>query len=149
MTANHQTYILGQIYGYICHAHPHWSGVHNAYTKPMQAAVIAYMTAIKAGKVKPDDEYISARFNEIDPELEIENTNELQGVFTLGTLQYNRDIQRVISATGLTQEEIANKIGVTRLTVGRWYRGDVKCPADKQFEIELLAWQEDNKEVST
>lgn len=144
MTTNHQIYILGQIYGYICHAHPHWSGVHNAYTKPMTACTIAYMTAIKAGKVKPDDEYISARFNEIDPELEIPNTNELQSVFTLGTLQYNRDIQRVISATGLTQEEIANKIGVTRLTVGRWYRGDVKCPADKRFEIELLAWQEDN-----
>ena len=145
MTANHQTYILGQIYGYICHAHPQWSGVWDAHTKPMQAAVIAYMTAIKAGKVKPDDEFISSRLNEIDPELEIPNTQELQGVFTLGTLQYNRDIQRVISATGLTQEEIAKKIGVTRLTVGRWYRGDVKCPADKQFDIELLAWQEDNK----
>ena len=144
MTTNHQVYILGQIYGYICHAHTQWSGVHNAYTKPMQAAVIAYMTAIKAGMVKPDDEYLSPRFNEIDPDLEIENTNELQGVFTLGTLQYNRDIQRVISATGLTQEEIAGKIGVTRLTVGRWFRGDVKCPADKQFEIELLAWQESN-----
>lgn len=143
MTTNHQVYILGQIYGYICHAHPHWSGVHNAYTKPMQAAVIAYMTAIKAGKVKPDDEYISSRFNEIDPELEIENTQKLQGVFSLGQLQHSRDIQRVISATGLTQEDIANKIGVTRLTVGRWYRGDVKCPADKQFEIELLAWKEE------
>lgn len=147
MTANHQTYILGQIYGYICHAHPNWSGVYNAYTKPMTACTIAYMTAMKAGKVKPDDVFISSRFNEIDPELEIPNTQELQGVFTLGQMQYNRDIQHVISATGLTQEDIAKKIGVTRLTVGRWYRGDVKCPPDKQFEIELLAWQKDNKEV--
>ena len=136
MTANHQTYILGQIYGYICHAHPHWSGVHNAYTKPMTACTIAYMTAIKAGKVRPDDEYILSRLNEIDPELEIPNTQELQAVFTLGQMQYDRDVSRVIATTSLT-----------RLTVGRWYRGDVKCPADKQFEIELLAWQEDNKDV--
>lgn len=142
MTADHQTYILGQIYGYICHAHPHWSGVNNAYTKPMTACTIAYMTAIKAGKVRPDDEYISSRFTEIDPELEIPNTQELQGVFALGQMQYNRDIQRVISATGMTQEQIADKIGVKRLTVSRWFRGECKCPPDKQFEIECLAWEE-------
>lgn len=59
-------------------------------------------------------------------------------------IEIGKRIKQRREELGMTQEEIANKIGVTRLTVGRWYRGDVKCPADKQFEIELLAWQENN-----
>lgn len=147
MTAMHQTYILGQIYGYICHKHPHWSGVWNGYINPLNTCTIAYMTAIKAKVIKPDDEYISVRYAEVDSEYKQPADTELQAVFTLGTMQYARDIQRVIASTGMTHQQIADKLGVKVLTVGRWFRGETKCPADKQFEIELLAWQEDNKEV--
>ena len=121
-----QAYILGQIYGYICSKNPNWSGVHNAYT------------AMKAGVIKPNDPYISARFAEIDPETAIPNTPQVQSEFTRGQLNFRRDVRRLIEKTGMTQELLAKKLGVKPLTVGRWYRGESNCPEDKKFEIEMM-----------
>ena len=145
MTVKHQTYILGQIYGYITAAYPDWrfGGPTYPLIHPLNACTQALLGAIKARKIKVDDPYIMVRMAAIDAEYEQPVHNaELQGVFTVGQYQIHRDIQRVIAATGLTQQDIADKLGVKLLTVGRWFRGETKCPADKQFEIECLAWEE-------
>ena len=145
MTIKHQIYILGQIYGYITAVNPDWKfgGAMYPLIYPLNACTQALLGAIKARKIKVDDSYIMCRMAAIDAEFEQPVHNvELQGSFTVGQHQIHRDIQRVISSTGLTQEVIADTIGVKRLTVGRWFRGEVKCPEDKKFEVECLAWEE-------
>ena len=145
MTIKHQIYILGQVYGYIVAANPEWNfgGAMYPLIYPLNACTQALFGAIKNRKIKVDDPYIMARMAAIDAEFEQPVHNvELQGAFTIGQHQIHRDIQRVISATGLTQQDIADKLGVKLLTVGRWFRGETKCPADKQFEIECMAWED-------
>lgn len=145
MTVKQQTYILGQVYGYIKAVNPDWNfgGALYPLSYPLNAVTQALLAAVRNRKIKLDDPYISSRMACIEPTYEQPvHDVDLQGTFTVGQHHINRDIQRVIASTGMTQEQIAERLGVKPLTVGRWFRGEVKCPADKQFEIELLAWEE-------
>lgn len=138
-----QIYRLGQLYGYICEKHRHLeSTLHDRQTAlfPFKGFTVAFLTAIKAKAIKPDDTYIMLRVDYIDPEFPQDKPSSLdeQGIFVLGKMQRTRNTKTLIDHTGLTQAEIAEKIGVKPLTVGRWYRGETPLPEATRFEIEQI-----------
>lgn len=135
-------YRLGQVYGYICEKHGHWSSPAHDQTAalhPLQGVTIALMAVLRAKKIKLDDGYIMPRMASISPEIgEITCSLDEQGIFSLGKMQIHRDVKTLIEMTGLTQAQLAERIGVTALTVGRWYRGDVPISERGRFEIEEI-----------
>lgn len=138
-----QIYRFGQLYGYICQKHGNWSGsAHDQYAMlfPFKGFTTAFMAAIKSRAISPDDTYIMVRVDSIDPDFPQDKPLSLeeQGTWTLGRMQYKRDIKSLIDQTGLTQEQLAEKLGVTRLTVGRWYRGEGSPKAQAVFDIEEI-----------
>lgn len=138
-----QIYRLGQMYGYICQKHGNWSGAaHDQYAMlfPMKGFTVAFIAAIKSRAINPDDTYIMVRVNSIDPDFPQDSplSFEEQGTWTLGRMQIHRDVKSLIDCTGLTQEQLAEKLGVTRLTVGRWYRGEASPKTQAIFNIEEI-----------
>lgn len=136
-----QIYRFGQMYGYICQKHGNWSGAaHDQYAMlfPMKGFTIAFIAAMKSRAINPDDTYIMVRVNSIDPDFPQDKPLSLeeQGVWTLGRMQIRRDVKSLIDQTGLTQEQLAERLGVTRLTVGRWYRGEASPKEKAVFDIE-------------
>lgn len=138
-----QIYRFGQLYGYICSKNRHWSGsAHDAYAVlfPFKGFTAAFMAAMKAHVIEPGDVYISTRIDSIDADFEQDKplTIDEQGIWSLGRLQYKRDIESLIDSTGLTQAQLAERLGLTTLTVGRWYRGEVSPKEQARFEIEEI-----------
>lgn len=136
-----QIYRLGQLYGYICQKHGNWScPAHDQYAMlfPMKGFTIAFIAAIKLRVISPNDTYIMMRVNSIDPDFPQDSPLSLeeQGTWTLGRMQIHRDVKSLIDRTGYTQEQLAEKLGVTRLTVGRWYRGEASPKSQAIFNIE-------------
>lgn len=43
----------------------------------------------------------------------------------------------LLDSTGLSQQEIADKIGVAQKTISRWKNGEVSMPLDKAAELSL------------
>ena len=138
-----QIYRFGQLYGYICQKHGNWSGsAHDQYAMlfPMKGFTVAFIAAIKSRAISPDDTYITVRVDSIDPDFPQDKPLSLeeQGTWTLGRMQTRRDVKSLIDQTGLTQEQLAERLGVTRLTVGRWYRGEALPKAQAVFDIEEI-----------
>ena len=139
-------YRLGQVYGYICEKHGHWSSpAHDQTTtlRPLVGVTAALMAALKAQVVALNDPYIEHRMASIDPEFGHEpiSLND-QGIFTLGKMQIHRDTKSLVEHTGMTQAEIAEKLGVKPLTVGRWYRGETPLPERARYELEEMVLTE-------
>lgn len=138
-----QIYRFGQMYGYICSKNTRWSGsAHDSYAArfPFKGFTAAYMAAVKAHVIEPSDTYIMCRMDCIDPEFDQDKSLTLveQGVWSLGRLRYKRDIKTLIDHTGMTQAQLADKLGVTALTVGRWYRGEVPPKEQVRYAIEEI-----------
>lgn len=137
-----QFYRLGQIYRYICQKYPEWiSAEHDrqAEKTPLQSVTVALFAAQHAEKIKHDDIYIALRMNFVDPYIgDIPCDTETQSAFIMGKTHYFRDAKNLITLTGLTQTQIADKLGVTRLTVGRWYRRETPLPEWARYKIENL-----------
>lgn len=136
-----QIYRLGQLYGYICKKHGNWSGAaHDQYAMlfPLKGFTIAFIAAMKSRTINLDDTYIMVRVNSIDPDFPQDKPLSLeeQGAWTLGRMQIHRDVKSLIDCTGLTQEQLAERLNVTRLTVGRWYRGEASPKEKAVFDIE-------------
>lgn len=106
----------------------------------MKGFTVALIAAIKSRAISPDDTYIAVRVDSIDPDFPQDKPLSLeeQGTWTLGRMQIKRDIKPLIDSTGLTQEQLAERLGVTRLTVGRWYRGEASPKAQATFGIEEI-----------
>lgn len=138
-----QIYRLGQVYGYICEKHGRWSSIgHDTQTarQPLQGVTVALFAAIHAGAVKADDQYITLRMDSVSAELaDIECTSiEEQGVFALGRMQINRPIKKLIGGSGMTQQALGDKLGVSRETVSRWASGAMQCPEWARFKLEEI-----------
>lgn len=138
-----QIYRLGQVYGYICQKHPEWSSIGHdtqAARTPLQGVTVALFAAIHADAVKADDQYIEIRMDSISADIaDIECTSiDEQGIFTLGKMQINRDAKALIDRTGMTQAQLAERLNVKPLTVGRWYRGETPLPERARFELESI-----------
>ena len=135
-----QIYRLGQIYGYICSKHPDWSSIAHdtqAARTPLQGVTVALFAAQHAEKIKPDAEYISLRMDCVDPYIgDTPCDMESQSAFMMGKMQFARSAEKLIDLTGLTQQAIADKLGVMRLTVGRWYRGETPIAEWARYQIE-------------
>lgn len=138
-------YLLGQIYGYLSNLLPDYNNPNRlqyAYVYPANAVTRLYHECHRAGKLtKQAEDYISERLSDISPEIdEIQpiNTTYLYGSFTVGKYHASRTIKTVIDISGFTQEEIAEKIGVTLRTVGRWYRGETPIREKERYKIEKL-----------
>lgn len=133
-------YRLGQVYGYICSKHPAWSNIGHdtqAARTPLSGVTVALFAAQHAEKLRPDNDYISLRMDCIDPYVSDTPCDmETQSAFMMGKMQFARSAEKLIDLTGLTQQAIADKLGVTRLTVGRWYRGEVPISEIARFKIE-------------
>lgn len=137
-----QIYRLGQIYGYICQKYPEWISTEHdrqAEKTPLQSVTVALFAAQHAEKIKHDDIYIALRMNFIDPYIgDIPCDAETQSAFAKGKTQFYPDARALIGLTGLTQTQIADKLGVTRLTVGRWYRRETPLPEWARYQLENL-----------
>ena len=137
-----QIYRLGQIYRYICQKYPEWSSAAHdtqAARTPLQSVTVALFAAQHAEKIKHDDIYIVLRMNFVDPYIgDIPCDTETQSAFIMGKTHYFRDAKALITLTGLTQAQIADKLGVTRLTVGRWYRRETPLPEWARYQLENL-----------
>ena len=138
-------YLLGQIYGYLSNLLPDYNNPNRlqyAYVYPANAVTRIYHECSRAGKLtKQAEDYISERLNDVLPEIdEIQpiNTTDLYGSFIIGTYHAKRSIKAVIDCTGMTQQEIADKIGVNRNTVRRWYSGENAISEKYRYEIEKL-----------
>ncbi len=138
-----QIYRFGQMYGYICQKHGNWSGsAHDQYAMlfPFKGFTAAFMAAIRSRAISPDDTYIAVRVDSIDPDFPQDKTLSLeeQGTWKIGRMQIKRDVKSLIDQTGLTQEHLAERLGVTRLTIGRWYRGEASPKEKAVFDIEEI-----------
>lgn len=138
-------YLLGQIYGYLSKLLPDYNSPNRlqyAYVYPANAVTRIYHECRRTGKLtKQAEDYISERINDVSPEIdEIQpiNTTDVYGSFIVGTYHAMRNIKAVIDCTGMTQQAIADKIGVNRNTVRRWYSGESEISEKYRYKIEKL-----------
>ncbi len=151
MDTKKQIYLLGQIYAALCDSmkisDPNAFG--RATRIPMREItplLIKFKSKLKP--VKDDktlDLYLTLRFDMIDNDNEVIFGGqvlpvELQGTFIIGYNQYDsrKDVKRLIAHTGLTQEQVAEKIGVKGNTVSRWCTGESKISEENRFKIEQI-----------
>lgn len=137
-----QIYRLGQVYGYICKKHSCWSSITHdtqAARQPLQGVTVALFAATHAGAIKADDQYIVLRMSSVSAALaDIECCSiDDQGIFTLGKMQINRDAKTLIDMTGMTQQQIADVLGVRRETVSVW-KSSGKMPQTARYELEEI-----------
>ena len=136
-------YRLGQVYGYICSKHTEWSSMGHdtqAARQPLQGVTVALFAAIHAGAVKADDEYIALRMDSVSADIaDIQCcTIDEQGVFALGKMQVNRTPKKMIGSADMTQQALADKMGVSRETVSRWSSGALPLSKTARFKIEEI-----------
>lgn len=143
-----QIYRLGQTYGYICQKHECWSNIAHdtqAAAQPLIGVTLALMAAFRAQALKADDSYLVYRLGDIDADFDSDRLSlDDQSFFVLGKMQIKRDAKTLIDQTGLTQSELAEKLEVKALTVGRWYRGEVPLPQKARYKIEDILLSKSN-----
>lgn len=138
-------YRLGQVYGYICEAYPEWDTPEHrtaAMLQPLQYTLVAIFAAIQASKIRAHDRYIEPRMRSVSPELvttpqpsDFVDMNQFaNGETSYGTHAHTA----LIKSTGLTQQQIGERLGVNGLTVSRWYRGVTPLPEWARYEIEEI-----------
>lgn len=150
MTTNGQIYILGQIYGKLCGLDKNLAtpeGFGRACKRPMREITAMIMKLRQSRKLTAEvDEYIGLRFDDIDSENEeIMGDSvlpiELQGTFQIGYFhaQKQKNQKELIKKTGLSQQEIAGKLGVAANTVSRWTLEQSKISEKTRYELEKLS----------
>lgn len=95
---------------------------------------------------KEIEEYIRVRMNDIDIDF-IENEPiplSKQPMFMYATHYSSRDIKNLIDTIGLSQQDLANELGVNRMTVNRWYNAN-KCSEETRYKLEQLSLKPKNK----
>lgn len=140
-----QFYRLGQVYGYICKTYPEWDTPEHrkaAMLQPLQYTLIAVFAAVKASKIRSDDKYIYPRMWSVSPELmTTPQPSDFVDMrqFANGEINYGAHTHAaLIKSTGLTQQQIGERLGVNGLTVSRWYRGVTPLPEWARYEIEEI-----------
>jgi len=151
MDTKKQIYFLGQIYAALCDAMK--ISDPNAFERaariPMREItplLIKFKSNLKPVKdVKTLDVYLTLRMDMIDSDNELIFGGqvlpvELQGTFIIGYNQYDsrKDVKKLIAHTGLTQEQVAEKLGVASNTVSRWCTGESKVSEENRFKIEQI-----------
>ena len=140
-----QFYRLGQVYGYICKAYPEWDTPEHrtaAMLQPFQYTLVAIFAAIQASKIRADDKYIHPRMWSVSPELmTTPQPSDFVDMkqFANGEINYGAlTPAALIKSTGLTQQQIGERLGVNGLTVSRWYRSVTPLPEWARYEIEEI-----------
>lgn len=140
-----QFYRLGQVYGYICKTYPEWDTPEHrkaAMLQPLQYTLIAVFAAVKASKIHINDKYIHLRMWSVSPEIMmtpqssdfVDMKQFANGEINYGALTH----AALIKSTGLTQQQIGERLRVNGLTVSRWYRGITPLPEWARYEIEEI-----------
>lgn len=137
-------FYLGQIYGKLRTVNPDWftpQRFERACARPLNGTTQYYLATQKKGLLNKNTEtYIKLAFNAINTD-ELEQpidqpiSLDLQGTFRIGMYKgmSNQSPKELIDRIGKTQEEIAETLGVKRLAVGTWYRGEVKISEKTRF----------------
>lgn len=145
MNRQKQFYRLGQVYGYICEAYPEWDTPEHrtaAMLQPLQYTLIAIFAAVKASKIRSDDKYIYPRMWSVSPELmTTPQPSDFVDMkqFANGEINYGAlTPAALIKSTGLTQQQIGERLWVNGLTVSRWYRSVTPLPEWARYELEEI-----------
>lgn len=86
-------------------------------------------------------EYLTAMLNQVETDEAIGDLSpEEQGAFTLGFEMGRRpfDVKSEIRARNITQQQLADKVGVARMTISRWLSEGI--PQDRRTEAELTVY---------
>lgn len=141
-----QVYVLGEIYGRLSQINKDYYTPQKhsfAMMYPLKGVSQALFSIFKNNKMdEKNDEYVKLRMDEVSEEFTKEAISiELQGIFELGFYagKYKPTVRDLIAKTKLTQQEIADKIDVSKMTIGRWVRDETQPSEEKYFEIEKLA----------
>lgn len=140
---NSEFYNLGCIYGKLCTILPKWDTLNNLSNATRLPIVYVGRLVLQAHKdhlVTPEiEDFLADKYQEVSTETEIANATQ-QGEFILGYYQGKTivDVKTLVDKSGLTQQEIADKLGVTRLTINRWYNGLIKPSYEKIKLLEKL-----------
>lgn len=148
-TLKTQLYLVGQIYGKICREYPELDTperLEKICVVPLRETLKTQMAAIQMHPTTHEiNDYIMYRICELDEDM-IDYCDvpvALKGCIVNGYESSKADFnaKAIIDKSGLTQQQIADELGVSRNIVGRWYRGEATPKSEKQFELEKLCWE--------
>lgn len=157
MATDRQIYYLGQIYAALCDqleiSDPEKYMM--ALQHPIFEIIKMYLEFVSGHQTAKNPkylvEYLSLRFRKLDSNNEFVTGEkilpiDLQATFILAYKQYQvrTDAKTLVSRTGLTQEQLAAKIGVQSNTVSRWCTGERKLSEENRFKIEQLSLEQED-----
>ncbi len=137
-------YLFGQMYARLADKRKYlkWeeqSTLSSASRRPFSIFTKMYAEHIH-DITKEDEEYIRVRMNDVP--IEIYDSEPIafnyQPMFTFGRYKANQSVKQLIDSCGLTQQEIADRLGVNRMTINRWYNTG-KCSETMKYELEKLS----------
>ena len=144
-----QVFLFGQMYNKLLSvATDKWN--EQSVIQALEKRPFSMFTKMYAESVlnitKEIEEYIRVRMNDIDIDF-IENEPiplPKQPMFMYATHYSSRDIKNLIDTIGLSQQDLANELGVNRMTVNRWYNTN-KCSEETRYKLEQLSLKPKNK----
>lgn len=136
-------YLLGQVYGKLISLNKNWDTMARltiAMRKPMKAITELHLNAIQSRVFTNDvHEYIMFRLADVSVEDAMSDMNtETSSSFMLGMHSFDLDAPQLIKHIELTQEEIAEKLGVSANTVSRWKLGTSKASQETLYKLQKL-----------
>ena len=136
-------YLLGQVYGKLISLNKNWDTMARltiAIRKPMRAITELHLNAIRSRLFTDEvQEYIMFRLADVSVDDAMSDMNtETSSSFMLGMHSYNMDAAQLIKHIELTQEEIAEKLGVSANTVSRWKLGTSKPSQETLYRLQKL-----------
>lgn len=138
-------YILGRILGRMVHdlkVMNDYVGM-NALHNPMEQITILHMRRMTSDKGFPPYLYkfIGAMFNQIDVDGATDNIQpKQQNIMVLGfeSGRHPFDFETEMAARRITQQQLADKLGVSRMTVSRWLSNGM--PEDRKCDVEIAIY---------
>lgn len=136
-------YLLGQVYGKLISLNKTWDTMARltiAMRKPMRAITELHLNAIQSRVFTNDvHEYIMFRLADVSVDDAMSDMNtETSSSFMLGMHSFDMDAAQLIKNIELTQEEIAEKLGVSANTVSRWKLGASKPSQETLYKLQKL-----------
>ena len=141
---NNQTaYLLGQIYGKFVEVNHKWNTpamLSLAMHHPMNAISQLHIRAIQSNLFSDElNEYIRLRLNDVSVDdvsdaLDVDTT----GAFVLGQHSCNLSAADIIKSIDITQEEIAERLGVAPNTVSRWRSGTTTPSQETLYKLQCI-----------
>lgn len=136
-------YLLGQVYGKLVSLDRNYGTMSRmtlAMNEPMKVITELHLRVIKARLLTDDvSEYIMFRLSDVSVDDAMSRMDtETSGSFVLGMHSYDLSADQLIKHIDLTQEEIAEKLGVSANTVSRWKLGTTSPSQETLYKLQKL-----------